>query len=60
MHNPRIGSTIPRRIDCLLAPLQEALSVRECAFFFGVTGRWEEENFCVDVLGFQLTAFNLW
>src|SRR5258707_961291 len=59
MHEPRIGPTIARRLNCLLAPLQKSLRVSECAFLFGVTGRREEENFSLDLCGLQLTAFNL-
>ncbi len=59
MHEPRIGPTIARRINCLFAPLQESLRIRECAFLFGVTGCREEENFSLDLFGLQLTALNL-
>src|SRR5439155_1836838 len=53
MNEPRIGSTIARRIDGLFAPLQESLRVGERAFFFGMAGSWERENFSLDVLGLQ-------
>ena len=59
MHEPCVGPTIARRLDCLFAPLQEPLRVCECAFLFGVTGRREEENFSLDLFGLQLTALNL-
>src|SRR5438270_2953499 len=45
MHEPGIGSSIARRIDRFLAPLQKSLRVGECAFFFRVTGRRKKKNF---------------
>ena len=51
MNEPRVGATIPGRINGLLAPLQKPLRVGECPFLFGMTGGWEKENFCLDILG---------
>ena len=59
MHKPCIGSTIAWRVNSLFPPLQESLSVSECAFLFRVTGRREEKHFSLDLLWFQLTALNL-
>ena len=59
MNEPRVGATIPGRINGFLAPLQKSLRVGECTFLFGVTGGREKENFCLDVLGLQLAALNL-
>ena len=59
MHEPRLRPTIARRINSFFAPLQKSLRVSKCAFFFGVTGRGEEENFSLNVLGLQLTALDL-
>src|SRR5207247_1430226 len=47
MNEPRVGATIPGRINGLLAPLQKPLRVGECPFLFGMTGGWEKENFCL-------------
>src|SRR5438552_14927724 len=59
MNEPRIGSTIARRIDSLFTPLQESLRVSERAFFFGMAGSREKENFSLDLLGLQLAAVDL-
>src|SRR5438876_9286240 len=59
MNEPRVGATIPGRIDSFFAPLQKSLRVSECPFLFSVTGSREKENFGIDVLGLQLPALNL-
>src|SRR5438445_8718528 len=59
MNEPRVGATIPRRIDSFFAPLQKPLRVSECSFLFSVTGSREKENFGIDVLSLQLTALDL-
>ena len=59
MHEPLFGPTISRRIDRLLAPLQEPLCVREGAVVLGVTGRRKKENLGLDLLRLQLFAFDL-
>src|SRR6202030_4156277 len=56
MNEPRIGATIPGRINSLFAPLQKSLRIGECAFLFSVTGGREKENFSLDVLGLQFAA----
>ena len=59
MHEPLVRSTISRRFNRFLTPLQKALCVRECAVVLGVTGRGEKEDFRFDLLRFQFAAFNL-
>ena len=59
MNEPRIGTTISRRIDGFFAPLQKSLRVGERAFLFGVTGGREKENCGLDVISFQLATLDL-
>ena len=59
MNEPRIGATVPGRINSLFPPLQKSLRVGECAFLFSMAGRGEKENFSLDVLGFQFAALDL-
>ena len=59
MNEPRIGATVPGRINGFFAPLQKSLRVGECAFLFSMAGRGEKENFSLDVLGFQFAALDL-
>src|SRR6266480_5768201 len=58
MNEPRVRSTISRRIDGFFAPLQEPLRVCERTFFFGVAGRGKKENFRLDLFRLQLAALN--
>ena len=46
-------------IDRFLAPLQQALCVRERAFLFRVTGRRKKENFRLDLFRLQFAALDL-
>ncbi len=56
--NHAFAPAIARRLHRFLAPLQQALSVRERAFLFGVAGGGKEEDFRADFLGAQLAALD--
>src|SRR6266446_3862669 len=58
MHKPVVRSTISGRIDRFLPPLQEPLCIRKRAVVFGVTSRWEKEDFSFDLLCFQFSTLD--
>src|SRR5437867_6149605 len=48
MHKPRLGSSIARRVNRFLTPLQKTLRVGERAFLFRMPRRWKKKNFGLD------------
>src|SRR5213083_103059 len=44
IHEPRVATRVAWRINCLLAILQQALSIRERAFFLGSARSREEKK----------------
>ena len=57
---PGFAPRVARRIDRLVAPLQQALRVREAAFLLGMRGGGEEEHLGGDRIGLELAALHLW
>ena len=58
VHEPGLAARIPRRIDRLLVPLEQALRVREASVLLGVAGRRQQEYLGADLLGPQLAALD--
>jgi hypothetical protein len=48
VHEPRVAARIARRIDALLAPLDETLRVGERALFLEMRGGGDEEDLGLD------------
>src|SRR5439155_6296711 len=59
MHKPRLGSSIARRVNRFLAPLQKTLRVGERAFLFRMSRRWKKKNFRLDFFRLQFAVLNL-
>ena len=55
---PGFAARVAGRIDGLVAPLQQALRVREAAVLLGVSGRGEEEDLGGDRSGPELAALD--
>ena len=56
---PGFAPRVTRRIDGLVAPLQQALRVREAAVLLGVRGGGEEEHLGRNLVGSELAALHL-
>src|SRR5438309_9962064 len=59
LHEPRVATRVAWRINCLLAILQQALSIRERAFFLGSARSREEKSFGPDAFRLALRTSHL-
>src|SRR5207244_10969400 len=59
IHEPRVATRVAWRINCLLAILQQALSIRERAFFLGSARSREEKNFSSNTVGREFATLDL-
>ena len=59
VHEPELGPRVARRLERLVAELQEPLRVREAARFLDVRSRGHQEHLGLNVLGAQLTRLHL-
>src|SRR5207244_10265683 len=58
IHEPRVATRVAWRINCLLAILQQALSIRERAFFLGSARSRKEKNFGCDAFWKKLPSLD--